>query len=73
MSWVVESVFDQLTTAPCATVAGFGTNAPVPRFLALVGMLIVDAEPEGVGDGDGAGVGAGDGVGDGLAGEGVDE
>jgi hypothetical protein len=77
MSWFVESVFDHVTTVPCATAAGFGTKPPVPRVRALVGMLIAAVEPDGDGDGagDGAGdgEGAGDGVGDGLDGDGLDE
>jgi len=80
-SWPVESVFDQVTTVPCATVAGFGTNAPVPSVRALVGMVIVAVEPDGDGEGDGVGDGegvgdgdgAGDGVGEGLDGDGADE
>jgi hypothetical protein len=69
MSWVVESVFDQVTTVPCATVEGFGTNAPAPNARALAGIVtVVAVEPDGAGDGDGAG--AGDGVGDGEDGEG---
>ena len=67
MSWFVESVFDHVTTVPCATVVGFGTNAPVPNARALVGMVtVVAGEPDGAGEGDGAG----DGVGDGLDGDG---
>jgi len=69
MSWVVESVFAQMTAVPCATVDGFGTNPPVPNVRAFVGIAIVAVEPDGAGDGEGAG----DGVGDGLEGEGVDE
>ena len=73
MSWFVESVFDQVTTVPCATAAGFGTNAPVPSVRALVGIVIAAVDPDGDGDGAGDGAGAGDGVGDGLDGDGLDE
>ena len=73
MSWLVESVFAQVTAVPCATVDGFGTKPPVPSARAFVGIVIVAVEPDGAGDGEGAGEGAGDGVGDGLEGEGVDE
>ena len=75
ISWLVESVFAQVTAVPCATVVGFGTNPPVPNARAFVGIVIVAVEPDGAGDGEGVGEGAGDGVGvgDGLEGEGVDE
>jgi hypothetical protein len=54
---VVESVFDQVTTDPAVTVAGFGEYAAVPSVRAFVGIVIVVDALGGAGDGAGAGDG----------------